>query len=321
MEEDNSSTEKPADVPAWYRRIRTHRWKGYPDFEMPRDIFDEDISELEEDEEDFECHCEAAKDLEYGCECYSEPDSISEMAYDGPDASEYYTLKGLREERKECLKKLEEQKQRELEIHRLNVESESKENREFSLITLKDPGYLAKLTKGDKWVPHGYIESKSFDLYSVDYIENYYCEDNYHYWKYVEFYEEVLGSNSESSSRRGEVLPSRKKQMIEGHVYASPDYNNIQFPLFCAPARASLKKYWSEELEEGGHKIGVQFLAEDSVRMLVGRDIIKMMRGNPLPDNAPDVFEFVGITRDSDKRKADIEKWKPRKRAWLSSSP
>lgn len=123
MEEDNSSTEKPADVPAWYRRIRTHRWKGYPDFEMPRDIFDEDISELEEDEEDFECHCEAAKDLEYGCECYSEPDSISEMAYDGPDASEYYTLKGLREERKECLKKLEEQKQRELEIHRLNVES------------------------------------------------------------------------------------------------------------------------------------------------------------------------------------------------------
>ncbi|KAI1647703.1 uncharacterized protein F4817DRAFT_365161 [Daldinia loculata] len=259
------------------------------------------------------------------------------MAYDGPDASEYYTLKDPREEGKECLKKLEEQKQRELEIHRLNVESvratykaltkerrrrkkkkrkrrerrdkkgkkESKENREFSLITLKDPGYLTRLTKGGKWVPHGYIESKLFDLYSVDYIENYYCEDNYHYWKYVEFYEEVLGSNSESSSRRGQVLPSRKKQMIEGHVYASPDYN-IQFPLFRAPARASLKKYWSEELEEGGHKIGVQFLAEDCVRMLVGRDIIKMMRRDPLPDNAPDVFEFVGITRGSDKRKTDI---------------
>ncbi|KAI1657681.1 hypothetical protein F4813DRAFT_389418 [Daldinia decipiens] len=55
MEKAKKGTKTLADLPAWYRRIRSSEWDdedGYP--YLPETIFDEDISELGEEEDEQE---------------------------------------------------------------------------------------------------------------------------------------------------------------------------------------------------------------------------------------------------------------------------
>ncbi|OTA97089.1 hypothetical protein M434DRAFT_27159 [Hypoxylon sp. CO27-5] len=338
MAKESKATKKHADLPAWYHRIKKKcaehdpEWDSGDGFELCD--FDEDISELEEeeDEEPFQCHCEAAEDPKVECECYLEydpdDDNVSEISYVGPDANEYYRLKDLREERKEELREQREaedgRKQTTLELHKRHVEvvkatykalkkDSKQQNADSPPIDLFENSSwdtICETSKGGKSVPIDRYRATTFNLYSVDYVEHCYQYDVDLYWKYIEFMEYNEGYY-EGHNRKRKLESStsfstgKKEKTVESRIYVNPDYD-MQFKKIRAPEWASLKRY-RLKAEDRNEAIKIQFVGQDYLRMFVSRDIVKAHAYDPdypVPDSAPEVFEFVGIVPELHKKTA-----------------
>ncbi|KAI1405383.1 hypothetical protein F4819DRAFT_444217 [Hypoxylon fuscum] len=334
MAKDKKPKKKFADLPAWYHRIRRQtRMDGpHSSDEVEFEDFDEDISELEEeDEESFVCHCEAADDPEYGCECEpesDEPDDVSERSYDGPDAHFYYEFKDMREERKVTLKELREweetKKQSTLESHRSRVEEvqaayealekelQKQDAKDHSVNFFEDSewGPIGEVTGPGKMVTTGYVRSKDYGLYSIDYVENCYQEDIYLYWKYVSFEEDCgIEDDHRGKSRHQKLPPTKTDGDVECRIYADSNAEPYLKP-FRAPDRLSLETYRlesSDKSRHGKYEIAIQFVGQDYLKMQVPRVLINAYRYDPVPASAPEVFEFVGVIKDYSKRKAETE--------------
>ncbi|KAI1135994.1 hypothetical protein F5Y05DRAFT_121224 [Hypoxylon sp. FL0543] len=333
MANESEAAKKHADLPAWYHRIKKKSEDWNPEFDCRSDYFepsdfDEDISELEEEDEDsFQCRrCDAEGDLEAGCECYLEYDSddISEP-YDGPDAAEYYRLKERREERKQELKEEreaeEEDKRKTLKLHKQHVDEvrAACEALAKGTNTQDADGPPIDLFKYFPWGPFWLWDGKTtterrhrgvtYDLYSVDYVEHCYQYDVYLYWKYIEFgewdeaFDEEQSHTGESRKRKAHSADAastgKKEETIESRVYVSPDHD-MCFKDISAPERASLKTYRLETWD-GEEEVETQFVGQDFLRMFVRRDIVEANADDPVPDSAPEVFEFVGVVSESSK--------------------
>jgi hypothetical protein len=66
--------------------------------------------------------------------------------------------------------------------------------------------------------------------------------------------------------------------------------------------------------DDGKYKVVVEFLSNDYLKLKVGREMA-FIDGDP-PSDAPEVFEFVGISRDYEKdlKKKDKEKKKKQRK-------
>ncbi|KAK9439946.1 hypothetical protein VB005_04564 [Metarhizium brunneum] len=261
------------ELPAWYRRLVILTITEDRDIE-PWD-FDEDISELGEDEgnesdsSDVECTCDDEDD----CECYLLSDNKeSEHSYTGSDADYYYELKEQRTDRKMQLQDEKEQQQEER-----NSTREDK--------------------RGDGPRPVlASIADKSFDLYSVDHVD--YCYHDFYRSKYVEFYH--IDEDEECCK------PPDREAKITGHVYLSSD-SGCQFVPFHSPKTAGCQKIplktQASECEPVFQFINNNYLimtVKDKSRM-ISRDVRTTEAAN-----IPDVFTFVGIHMDPKEQKRQI---------------
>ncbi|KAI0150047.1 hypothetical protein F4776DRAFT_604265 [Hypoxylon sp. NC0597] len=317
MAKESKGQKTHADLPAWYHRIKKKceehnpEWDSGDGFE-PCD-FDEDLSELEEEDEvPFQCHCEAADDPNIECECYFgyDPDDVSEISYTGSDSHWYYRLKDLREERKEELREQREaekrHKQKTLELHKQHVDEvraacdalqRNAGNPSINLFENSSWGTIGETSKGGNSVPVDRYRATTFNLYSVDFVEHCYQYDIYLYWKYIEFMEYYEGYYEGHSRERKFHSP------VESRICVNPNYD-MQFKKFHAPERASLKGY-RLETDDGEEDITIQFVGQDYLRMFVSRDIVEAHAYDPgltISNSAPEVFEFVGIVPELHKQ-------------------
>ncbi|KAI6080854.1 hypothetical protein F4821DRAFT_275615 [Hypoxylon rubiginosum] len=306
----------PSNLPAWYHRIRRQfplggeeRYYG-PCLESHH--FDEDISELDEGEEEhFECHCEAQDDPDYGCECGPESDGES---YNGPDADDYYYLKEMREDRKEEIRDSLKQKQKLVEAHEHRVDEvraarkalkkelkKVEKGSPINFFTQSGWSSLGEFVGPGQMEDAGYCRTKQYELYSADFMEQCWEDDYYNYWKRVDFEEygrpENDGKTPSAQGKAGKTVHCR--------IYASPSHEPALKP-FRAPDHLSLKTH-KIKAKSGEYKITIQFVGKDYLKMKVPRHVIKSNGFPHVSDSAPEVFEFVGILYNYEKRKMEME--------------
>ncbi|KAI1771168.1 hypothetical protein F4818DRAFT_430331 [Hypoxylon cercidicola] len=118
--------------------------------------------------------------------------------------------------------KEEEQRKRVLESHRSRVEevqaaydaleAELKKNdgkgSPINFFTDCMWGLVGEMFGPGKSIDVGHVRSKSYDLYSVDYLENCYQEDYYDYWTRADFEEEdesEVETRTKSRSKRHRI--------------------------------------------------------------------------------------------------------------------
>ncbi|KAI4867623.1 hypothetical protein F4820DRAFT_445855 [Hypoxylon rubiginosum] len=325
MAGEKTTKKKLADLPAWYLRIRRQirRDEPYSEDEFSMEDFDEDISELEEEEEDdFKCHCEAQDDPYYGCECGPESEdetNVSEASYDGPDAEHYYKLKDMREERKEDLREIREEeearKQTDLKSHRCRIEEVQAAYKALEEELKKNDGKGSLINFFDDYGWGADVRSKSYDLFSVDYLENCYQWDYFHYWSRIDFdeYNEPEDRKKPRSKSRRRKTPSaepKASKTVRCSIYSPEDEPELK--PFHAPDRAGLETY-PLKTKDGKYEIPIQFIGEEYLKMQAPRNFIKVNKAIPVADSAPEVFEFVGVLRRFKKRKLEEEETWQRK--------
>ncbi|KAI2469796.1 hypothetical protein F4781DRAFT_392974 [Annulohypoxylon bovei var. microspora] len=328
MEKGNKVMKTRKDLPAWYYRVLNIPGVLRGKVDVEGYMFDKDISELDEEEErkmdeekPFECHCEAAEDSNLECWCESdseyEADDMSERSYNGSDADCYYEMKQQREERKKERKKelkeerkcWEKEKQEDLEFHKRKVEeiravykALEENGGEGPAITVLEPA---------AWMANSSTRrrAKTFDLFCTDYVENCFHLSSSD-WGSITFSEEKSGIDIMKGYKGPKKIPTREK--ANANIYVNCDDDNVEFSTFVVPDHASEDIYWSD-LWMDKYQVGVQFIGQDYIRVIVSRDIIEASERKSLPA-CPETFEFMGINRYSAKHKAETEEWIQKKR-------
>ncbi|KAI8217130.1 hypothetical protein K4K54_011948 [Colletotrichum sp. SAR 10_86] len=178
---------KKLPLPSWYYRVS--HLSDTCGVGVCSEFFDEDISDLESDKGEStvegvpaakrDCGC-AGKDCEHHVDVDGKQDIIgsddnsSERSYDGSDADDYYELRDLREERKRELRVIAKERQ-----GLRDYESDKVQEVRAAYKSLK------KAEKENETLSMGFLASKTFRLYSPDYVQHRWSRD----WpsKYVEF--------------------------------------------------------------------------------------------------------------------------------------
>jgi hypothetical protein len=95
-----------------------------------------------------------------------------------------------------------------------------------------------------------------------------------------------------------------------GDMYLDSD-TLCQFGPFRPPKHAS-RKAVKVKTTDGKYELSFKFIANGYLKVKVSWEYVSTARGNPCPTapppGAPDVFKFVGIKRDWEKEKAEMEK-------------
>ncbi|KAK3348870.1 hypothetical protein B0T25DRAFT_546695 [Lasiosphaeria hispida] len=309
------------DLPSWYHRVLQFSYRADDRDVEPWD-FDEDISDLEEDktqagdgdkqpkegEEDEgedkgeNCECDR-EDPDCDCQCGSddyesgEDDDIeSEKSYNDSDADYYYMLKEMREERK-----------REFLEEKLEYQKEEEQAREEERVMEKEVLAAHKsLEKGEKQgnkTPLDPLAGQLFKIFCSDYIDH--CFVPPYRTKMVEFYR--VGDDHQAIPGRPE--PGGETDMIYGDMHLD-SCTHCQFGPLCPPIHASQQAV-KVETTDGKHELSFKFISDGYLSVEVSRELLSMARGDlpllDLPLAAPEVFEFVGIKRDLEKEKAEMQ--------------
>lgn len=294
-----SSSSRRRELPAWFYRVSA--LTVFPDAEIYPHYFDEDISDLGESDDEsndevaeVECDC----DSEDECECYAEDeedipspdDGMSERSYDGSDADWYYELKDLREDRKRQLRSLAKQKQ---DIR--HYENRKEEEARAAYKALK------KAERESETLYMGSLAGKTFRLYSTDHLDHYYPSEHWEQSlsKYVEFY--TPDHSLEIPDR--EVSENSDRRTVEGHVYLNAN-TCCSFLPFRSPTRPSREKRVLKSCD-GKYDLVFQFISDEYVRLKVSRELVFDGYQGPMPESAPEVFEFMGILRNLEKEKEE----------------
>jgi hypothetical protein len=293
-----ATSSRSRELPAWFHRVSA--LTIFPDPEIHPHYFDEDISDLgqTDDESDYEPEAECDCGSENGCkwcagdgeDIASPDDSTSERSYNGSDADWYYELKDLREDRKRQLRSLAKEKEGVRHHESLKIEEARAAYKA-----------LKKAERESETLSMGSLAGKSFRLYSTDYLD--YCclweELEQCLLKYVEFY--TLDTGTEIPS--GKVSERRGRRTVEGHVYLSAN-TCCSFLPFRSPTRPSQEKRPLKSCD-GKHELKFQFISDEYLRLKVGRELVFSGHHGPVPESAPEVFEFMGILRNFEKEKAE----------------
>ncbi|KAI1763569.1 hypothetical protein GGR53DRAFT_497125 [Hypoxylon sp. FL1150] len=157
-------------------------------------------------------------------------------------------------------------------------------------------GSIGRMVAQGQMVDAGHVRSKPYDLYSVDYMEN--CDqDNYeHYWIRADFEETVDLEEGNPTTAAPLSDETRAGDTVYCRIYASVD-NTPNLKPFHAPERLSLETYHLDA-QDGSYEIAVQFIGRDYLKMQVPAQLMRTYNHFPVPDSAPEVFEFVGVFRD-----------------------
>ncbi|KID85766.1 hypothetical protein MGU_07074 [Metarhizium guizhouense ARSEF 977] len=217
------------ELPAWYHRLVILTITEDRDI-RPWD-FDEDISELGEDEGSepngpgVACKCDDEDD----CQCYLSGDyEESEHSYTGSAADYYYELKDQRTDRK-----LQLRDERKIHQEEQNFTRELKSRKEHFVYAAYE-AMLEAQKEGDS--PSPVLESiagKTFLLYSVDYVDHCY-NDFLNRSKYVDFY--YIDVDGERCN------PPDGEAKITGHVFFNIN-SGCNFVPFCPPKRLVGRTY------------------------------------------------------------------------------
>ncbi|KAK2030803.1 hypothetical protein LX32DRAFT_637862 [Colletotrichum zoysiae] len=300
------STKK--ELPAWFYRVNALTYRS-EDEVLPH-YFDEDISDLENDDasEDDDA---SDSDVEYWCECDSEDqdcphqaedneemsdhdDKASERSFDGSVADWYYELKSLREDRKRELRSFRKAEAKEKQ-KAIEYDSRKVEEVRAAYEALK------KAKREGETLYMGSLVGKHFQLYSVDHIE--YRWPGLQLSKFVVFYHPHADSPMllQQAYKNG-------RRAVEGQVYL--DVNaGCEFPLFRPPTRPRRRKHVLD-CHCGKHKFVFQFIGDEHLILKVSRDLVFEGYEGPVPESAPEIFEFMGILRNEEKEKLEREEKK-----------
>ncbi|KAH0425349.1 hypothetical protein CcaCcLH18_11005 [Colletotrichum camelliae] len=289
---------KERPLPAWYYRVSALYPR--PDDEVVSEDFDEDISDLESfkhgstnevavtaqgdcDCEDDDCEHRA----EDGEDVFDSDDSESERSYNGSDADRYYELKELREDRKEELRKLAKEREDEKDYERLKGEEVR-----TAYATLK------KAEKESETLHMGSLHYKMFKLYCPEHVEHFWTQ--FSSFKSIDFYH----PHSYDDVTHGKK-PKTNRRTVEGqiHLDSKTDY---QFKPFRSPTRPSRKKH-ELQLCQDERKLVVQFLSDEHIIVRVSRDLVFKCNSGPIPELAPETFEFMGVIHTLEKARAEAQ--------------
>lgn len=307
-----TSAPRRTELPDWYYRALYLRWDQSPFDYKDSTIFDEDLSELEEESK----HKNDAEQLEE-----EESDRESERSYAGSDADLYYEFKKEREERKR--EKLREQKGRkrqkrkgrkqkaqQLEFERskeeeVRAEYDSLEGQTNLLSWLAKPGATPQARKEPTPIPFESLAGKEFELFCSDHVK-YWYDGSYYGEKSVYFWQPDASVSDER--KEGLKDPNYETGMLFGELELG-NYVMCKFGPFRPPSRASRKPV-KVESDDGKHEISFQFLGNGYLKLRVSRNFVFMDSdlGNskpPPPPSAPQEFEFVGIWNDRPKEDAE----------------
>lgn len=300
------------ELPGWFYRVTA--LSLFPDAEIHPHYFDEDISDLSasesgDDVEEVDCDC----DNEDQCDCYVDDetthefqDDASQKSYQGSDASWYYELKGLRENRKRELQSWAKERQQTRKYESCKEEE------------VRTAYKALDRVEKESEIPHmSSLANKSFRLYSTDYLDQF----SPSYWehlrsKYIEFYA------PETSLELSDRQASGDEQTVEGHVYLN---GNTWCPFlpFRSPTRPSRERRLLNSCQDP-HGLTIQFISDKYIWLEIPRELVFDGHWEPAPASAPAVFEFGGILRDLDKEKEERLSLERRNRSpscesWLDS--
>ncbi|KAK2047280.1 hypothetical protein LZ31DRAFT_551586 [Colletotrichum somersetense] len=290
------STKK--ELPAWFYRVDGLVYCG----DILPDYFDEDISDLES-ENVPENDDASDSDGEYWCECGSEDedcphqaeedevkpendDNDSERSFDGPEAEWYYKLKRLREDRKQELKRLRKEEKRELRSAAKEKQKAIEHDRCKAEEVRAAYEALKKAKREGETLHMGSLAGKWFELYSADHIE--------YIWPGTRLSRFVLFSLPHADSPM--ILQQAFKngrRAVEGQIYLDGNAG-CEFSLFRPPTRPRRRKHVLD-CHCGKHELVFRFISDDHLILKVGRDMVFEGYEGPVPESAPEVFEFVGI--------------------------
>lgn len=302
-----------AELPSWYYRVLRLRWDQSPFGYKDSKVFDEDLSELEEESEQKD-DAEQLEEEENDCE--------SERSYAGSDADLYYEFKQEREERKR--EKLREQKNRkrgklqgqkykarQLELEKskeeeVRAEYESLGGQTNLLSWLAKPGATPQVRKEPTPIPLESLAEQEFKLFCSDHVK-YVHEGSYYDEKAVFFWQPDASVYDELKD--GLKDPNYETGMLYGELDLG-SYVMCNFGPFWPPSRASRKPV-KVESDDGKHEISFQFLGNGYLKLRVSRNFVFMDSDRakskpPPPPSAPREFEFVGIWYD--RHKAFVER-------------
>ncbi|KAH7137595.1 hypothetical protein EDB81DRAFT_799641 [Dactylonectria macrodidyma] len=302
MPQSSAQTVHPAQsapkrsLPPWYYRLVALTIKE--DREVEPYDFDEDLSDLEEPNENAEkdndsmhgsCECDN-EDSDCDCESlgHDTDDSLTQRSYDGSDADYYYELKYDREERKRERRDIRNSERKAKEAQR-DFEGQKENEVQEAYEHLQQA-----FRQGDVPPILDLHAGKLFHLYSVDHMDHCYNPDLYPS-KYVEFY--TLDDSGAPAD--DEHPPGDEATQIHGHVYFNVDCG-CDFAPFPPPKHACLEEHLLKSFH-GEFELEFRFISNDYIIMTVPRELV-FIDSSPIP-SAPEIFKFMGIRYDREKEK------------------
>jgi len=300
-------------LPAWYYRVATIECTENRNVN-PED-FDQDLSELEEEnelgkEQDEAAECECDRD-DSECDCHLEDedsmDEESKRSYDGSDAEYYYELKKDRAERKRelLLRQSRNGKKRE---QQMEFEKAKEEEVLAAYESFKKARRQARKKCGT--IPIDSIANQTFQLYSSDHVDRFYSSEfcgTIYATKRVDFYyldEDEVKDVSRNDERQVGKNP------VYGLVYFNSEAS-CNFGPFRLPTRARRKSV-KVKRSDGNYDLWFKFFGNRYLKLKVSRDLVFE---SPLvsSSDAPEIFEFAGILRNWEKEQKEMaEEWERR---------
>lgn len=290
-------------LPSWYCRVLGLISHQSPFDPRDPEIFDEDLSELEDN---AKRPGKKGGDREF-------PDSVSEISYDGSDADLYYRLKEEREERKweKRREKLQQKKDkdRQLELEKskedeVNTACESLQGQTSLLSWLGKLQSKPQIQKEPTPLPLESLAEQDFKLFCSEHVKHFHEGGSYEE-KTVHFWQPDAGLYD--ALKEGLKDPRYKTGMLFGDVFLDY-YSQCSFEPFWPPSRASRTPV-KVKSNDGKHELSFQFLGNGHIKLRVSRDFVFMGSGGArpkrYPPSAPREFEFVGIWFDRYKEFVD----------------
>ncbi|EAQ84123.1 predicted protein [Chaetomium globosum CBS 148.51] len=257
----------PAQIeyPAWFERIYAKTKEP-----NPKD-FDEDISEFGE----------------------SEP---PEYEFDGDQTDEkydyYFSFINQREQRKEDLKQMKEGKASQLELE---------EGKKAKVQAAYEAMAAAEASGEDLTIDPESFYAKMFNLYSPEFVE----------WTYHHY--QLVGANVGFLELR---IFDEEEMLVNGNVllntynFSSIEAHGTQSSAGTTEHRIGLSKNEGQPAEEIGMNLkedtgewsfGLVIINEDNVLVRLSREFVfRSLSTVEIPADAPEVFEFWGISQDTD---------------------